>query len=107
MPQNIKKSKDDKNQMQRRLSNEITKSIKLCDFLLILLSGGELGSPPQELEFQGPVGPGNSSTIYYERKGKLRTQIHQHIFLITAYRTSFIQVHINIINYKLSNENQQ
>ena len=62
MPQNIKKSKDDKNQMQRRLSNEITKSIKLCDFLLILLSGGELGSPPQELEFHGPVGPGNSST---------------------------------------------
>ena len=61
MPQNIKKSKDDKNQMQRRLSNEITKSIKLCDFLLILLSGGELGSPPQELEFHGPVGPGNSS----------------------------------------------
>ena len=63
MPQNIKKSKDDKNQMQRRLSNEITKSIKLCDFLLILLSGGELGSPPQELEFHGPVGPGNSSPL--------------------------------------------
>ena len=66
MPQNIKKSKDDKNQMQRRLSNEITKSIKLCDFLLILLSGGELGSPPQELEFHGPVGPGNSISVNFE-----------------------------------------
>ena len=65
MPQNIKKSKDDKNQMQRRLSNEITKSIQLCDFPLILLSGGELGSPPQELEFHGPVGPGNSSPLIF------------------------------------------
>ena len=25
------------------------------------LSGGVLESPPQELEFHGPVGPGNSS----------------------------------------------
>ena len=31
----IKKSKDNKNQMQRRLNNEIIKKIKLFDFLLI------------------------------------------------------------------------
>ena len=28
---------------------------------LIFLSGGVLESPPQELEFHGPAGPGNSS----------------------------------------------